>query len=392
MPRLVSLLLLALLWASAPAHAAPERERLRVVSFNVWGLPWGISRQRAERIAALGPALAALKPDVVALQEVWVRADGEALTQALAAAGLVHATHEHAGLLGSGLLVASRYPIEARRFEPYELIGKLHKPYHGDAWARKGILSLTLRTPLGALRLVDTHVHASYGGSEYRDVQAAQLLQLAGAAGDFGANPPPERADAARPPLLLLGDLNVRADSLAFRLLCARADLVPASRELGIDWVLLRDGGGARWKVRKIQETLTDPVDLPSGARPLSDHPAVVADLELQRGPPARWDPPGAQRAWREAAAAARPWLTAQRDLAREWSGRWTGRAVFLTVVGALLLFASHRRSKKRGQCLLAALGLLLLHLAVWAMYLGVVHWRMQEVGLSNALTRLGPE
>jgi endonuclease/exonuclease/phosphatase family metal-dependent hydrolase len=380
-----------ILLTGSPLAAAPrkkQRLRLRVVSWNVWGIPWGLSKQRAERIAAIGPALAQLKPDVVALQEVWVTEDGEALSSVLAAAGLTHSVHESEGLLGSGLLIASRYPLERHTFVPYEQVGKLHKPYHGDAWARKGFLEVQVRTPMGVVRLFDTHLHAGYGSKEYLHVQTAQALQLSSAVGDLGARPPPQRDDPARPPLLLLGDLNATLTSLPFQLLRARCDLTPASETLDIDWVLLRDGGGARWRVRKVTQALTEDVDLPGGARALSDHPAIVADLELIRGGPLKWAPKTVALTWKAAASKAYPWIEAQRDAAGLRSSRWTRRAIILTLLGSLLMFAAHKLRKKKASCLIALGSMLFLHLAVWAMYLGVIHERVEEAGLSAALHR----
>ena len=392
MVRLLALYLALLLslCAGQPAHAAPRRERVRVLSWNVWGLPWGLSEQREARIAAIGARLAALKLDLVLLQEVWVEADGVALGEALAAAGLSHQVHESEGLLGSGLLVASRWPITDSDYTPFELSGKLHKPWHGDAWARKGFLEVRLETPLGRLVVVDTHLHAGYGGVEYEAVQTAQALQLSSALGDLGARPPPQREDGARPPLLLAGDLNVELGSLPFELLRRRCDLRPAKATLGgIDWVLLRDGGGLRWRVKRVEHALREEVELPEGPAPLSDHPAVLAELELLAGGPARWEPAQREREWLSVAREAHPWLSEERDQAGLLAGRWTRRAVVLLLLGGALLWAGHKRKKKRGQCLLALASLCLLHLAVWAMYLGVVHHRLEEAGLGAALSRV---
>lgn len=390
MPRLLALLLALLLpLLGAPADAAPRRQKVRVLSWNVWGLPWGLSKQREERIAAIGARLGELKLDLVLLQEVWVAEDGVALGKALAAAGLSHQVHESEGFLGSGLLIASRWPISGSDYQAFELSGKLHKPWNGDAWTRKGFLELQLDTPLGRLVVVDTHLHASYGGGEYEPVQTAQALQLSSALGDLGARPPPQRDDAARPPLLLAGDLNVELGTLPFELLRRRCDLRPAKPTLGgIDWILLRDGGGLRWRVKRVEHALTEEVELPGGTRPLSDHPAVLAELELLRGAPARWQPQQRQREWLSVAREAHPWLVAQRDRAGVLSGRWTRRALLLLLIGGALLWAGQKRKEKRGHCLLAVASLLLLHLAVWAMYLGVVHHRLEEAGLSAALSR----
>lgn len=390
LPLTLACLLLAL-WC-APSQAK-DRERLRVVNWNVWGLPWGISDAREARLERVAPAVLALEPDLVCLQEVWVEEDGLALIEAFKAGGLEHHAFESSGLLGSGLLIASRYPIQATRYEAFELTGKLHKVWHGDAWARKGALEVRVKTPLGGLRVVNTHLHASYKGDEYTALQIAQAAQLGHFLGDFGINPPQRGGDSARIPLLLLGDLNFRRGEGAFEVLNGIAALdAPSDKLLEIEWLLTRNGGDVQVKVRKLAHALTEEVELGEGSlAPLSDHPALVCDLRLRRGPPQGWSPARDRVAYAAAAARVRPVLVQARDASLADAARWRNRALVLMVLGGLFMFLtqSKRGPKGKGRCCVSCLSFVFLHVAIWAMYLGVVDAGNRAAGLQGALNRL---
>ena len=83
-----SILLAALVMASAPAAYA-EEATLKVLTYNIWGIPI-ITPARSARVEAIGDAIAELAPDLVTLQEVWLEEDAEALRGALEKIGLVH--------------------------------------------------------------------------------------------------------------------------------------------------------------------------------------------------------------------------------------------------------------------------------------------------------------
>src|SRR4051794_33966250 len=75
---LAVLLLLAL---SAVAQAeAPVK--LRVLTWNVWGVPL-VSTHLQARMRALPDAIAALEPDVILLQELWQKDHGELVARGL---------------------------------------------------------------------------------------------------------------------------------------------------------------------------------------------------------------------------------------------------------------------------------------------------------------------
>jgi endonuclease/exonuclease/phosphatase family metal-dependent hydrolase len=360
---------------------------LKVVSYNVWGLPLGIAPNRDERIAAIGPALAKLKPDVVALQEVWIPENGATLMRALADAGLPHSVFQSEGLVGSGLLIASRYPLEVEAFDQYRLAGKPHKFWHGDWWARKGLLIVRVTTPQGMVRVANTHIHARYGTDEYWPVQMSQALQAAKALGTHGEQPPSQAADPARPPVILCGDINSERDGLAFRLLSGRAALHETPGKLRIDWVLARPGGAMGARVVKAKHVLEDPVDLSNGVRArLSDHPCVLATVRLAKGPATPWRPKTDVAAWRSAAADSRPVLETALEAARQSQSRSRGWTLLLLLgVAALFGIARRQRAREKKSCLLPLVTMALLHLAVWALYLGVIYEPTQVAELEFA-------
>ena len=82
----------ALAFTVAPAVHAEAPTPLRILSWNVWGLP-AASTNLEPRMAALPDAIAKLDPDVILLQEVWAESDGVALKRGLARHGYRYASH-----------------------------------------------------------------------------------------------------------------------------------------------------------------------------------------------------------------------------------------------------------------------------------------------------------
>lgn len=259
---------------AAPAPVDFEPLRLRVVTWNVLGLRW-ISPRRAERIAAIAREAAALRPDIVGFQEVFVREDREALAASLRPLGLEHTRHYPSGLVGSGLLLASRYPIESEGFVRFAENGRPEALHHGDWWAGKGLSLVTVKLP-GAvwLYLGNTHMHATYRGN-YHSTKTAQAEQLA---------PWARRVQKTGSPALWMGDWNNRPDN----------DILAPLAEAG-GWKLLTEdktaidhifgsGPGWEWRVTgqgKHNGTLEDAPEVS-----WSDHAARWVEVELRRQVP----------------------------------------------------------------------------------------------------------
>jgi hypothetical protein len=94
--------------------------RLRVATLNVWAIPL-LSERIGSRMREIGRRLAALELDAIAFQEVWTPGARRRLVEAGREAGLGYAWHRNRLILGSGLLVLSRLPIEGADFDRFTL-------------------------------------------------------------------------------------------------------------------------------------------------------------------------------------------------------------------------------------------------------------------------------
>jgi hypothetical protein len=77
------------------------------------------------------------RADLIGFQEAFVNADRVKLIAALRNVGLEHSRYFPSGLVGSGLLLVSRFPIESDGFIRYASNGDPYAPphKHGDWWA-----------------------------------------------------------------------------------------------------------------------------------------------------------------------------------------------------------------------------------------------------------------
>ncbi|MEZ4404703.1 MAG: endonuclease/exonuclease/phosphatase family protein [Kofleriaceae bacterium] len=175
--------------------------RLRLVTLNLWGTEPPLDR----RLALADRQLAALDPDVIALQEVKPHG-GATTAHALAARRGDHVLYAPAirwadgafgpGTVGGeeGLAIVSRWPILARR--------ALRLPYPRPTEARL-LVSAQLATPAGPIWVHTTHLHYRLDDGEAR---AAQVLAVDDAIRQCGRG-------ATDAPQLLCGDFNATADS-----------------------------------------------------------------------------------------------------------------------------------------------------------------------------------
>lgn len=386
-------LVLVLALAALPALAEePKRTEVRLVTFDLAGA--GVPRLDA-RVAKLGEELTRLKPDVVCLQGVWRVEDGAALLESLAGAKLVHGRHWSEGWSGSGLLVASRWPLKEVAFQPFSLAGKPHKPWHGDWYARKGVALVALTTPAGAVQLANLHLHAGHGTEEYLPVQTAQAREAAVLLGDHGVRPPGVAWEPARPPLLLAGALEVGREALPFRLLSAIAALEAPRDDLGSEWVLARPGGGVAVKLARMETVLDKPLDLADGQAPvpLAPGPGRLAVLELRpfgrdAAPPLRDSRP----TFRQVATEAEEAMARARDDAHRWGSSDRAKAVVLLVFAAAFFALSRlvaKLKRKKLGCLVALLSMTFIHVATLYAYLGAVYQRQEQAAYEVARQRL---
>jgi endonuclease/exonuclease/phosphatase family metal-dependent hydrolase len=254
---------------AAPLVRAETPFRLRVLSWNVWGLP-AFSTNLPERMAALPDAIAKLDPDVVLLQEIWAESDGARVRDGLARHGYSHATHlAHTEHGMTGLFTASKLPLKHVGFHPFASGRIGHSIWHLEWIASKGVGSFLLQTPLGELAVQNTHLQAQYETDVYaaeRLSQVSEIVQL-------------NRKSSL--PLVLGGDFNTGSEDLprqALLDLVALSDAMPSPRP---DTIFVRGNQTTAIRVVGSRE-ISEPVRLQNGVTTeLSDHPAVLVDLEL---------------------------------------------------------------------------------------------------------------
>ncbi|GAB4818425.1 hypothetical protein N2152v2_005471 [Parachlorella kessleri] len=216
---------------------------LEVLTLNTWGL-WLVSKRRQQRFQLLAQQLRKTSADVVFLQEVWVRADAQLLTEQAALGVLQHAAHFQGGAIGSGLLVLSRHPILEVGFHPYSARGDPVKVFNGDFFAGKGVGWAALATPAGVVDVFNTHLSANYqqqwqDGKEaaikcrvpvddYAGVRLQQMIELAAYIKG--------RASADAVGTIVAGDFNSAPDTLEVAVFKA---LLPHLRDC---WAEVRPG------------------------------------------------------------------------------------------------------------------------------------------------------
>ncbi|GAA5910642.1 hypothetical protein JCM6882_001047 [Rhodosporidiobolus microsporus] len=212
--------------------AQEGQKKLKVLSLNCWGL-WLVANKRQERLAAIADWIASSSGgrrdsyhsesseaealgegyDVIALQELWVRADFDLVAERAKEAGLVHSRFFYSGAIGSGLALLSRYPITAAFVSPYPLNGFPLHFIEGDFFAGKAVCGITVEVPgVGRVDVLNTHMYAPGGEGDtvtgaHRVAQAWELARLAVAKAERGRH------------VIVMGDLNSQPHSIIIQML-----------------------------------------------------------------------------------------------------------------------------------------------------------------------------
>lgn len=191
---------------------------LKIVTFNIQNT-WVVGLNREERMLAIARKLTELDPDIVGFQEAFVPRERQLLIDKLKATSrLQHDYYFRSGLVGSGKLVMSAYPIREVFFYRYKVTGDWYKFWEGDWWAGKGCGLARIEIPdVGVIDFYNTHIQAGYGNPLYRGVKEAQCRELA------------EFINAScwlEHLIILVGDLNTRIGDVAHDTLVVLANLI----------------------------------------------------------------------------------------------------------------------------------------------------------------------
>jgi endonuclease/exonuclease/phosphatase family metal-dependent hydrolase len=263
----------------------------RALTYNIWGLPWPLIRD-SSRIADIAKTLAGTGADVIAIQEAF-----DSSTSVLE--GIPEYPYFTRGdgpsfptkLVGSGLLILSRWPIVRSATTRYTYCRGT------DCNAAKGVLfARILVEGKGEVDVFDTHMNADDQNADIRKEQLKQYVEFA-------------RNYIGPRTALFLGDFNFAPDSdeyayftsslEAHDLYAEYAAAQPADssfdkngytsdwernpniphsdRRQRIDYIFYRGPSG---DAPRIFSTKID-YDSPLGGRHLSDHFAVLTELDL---------------------------------------------------------------------------------------------------------------
>ncbi len=138
---------------------------LHLLTFNVWGLPWPVARDRRRRFEGILASLSQRRDHLVGVQELWSGAS-------LPLPGLLRGgTARDSGLALGGQLVEPHHEPRLDHF------GVSRGP---DGFKAKGVLSLHVDVPdVGRLRVLVTHLQAGAAHASVRARQTDTLLEIA---------------------------------------------------------------------------------------------------------------------------------------------------------------------------------------------------------------------
>ncbi len=269
--------------------------RLRLLTFNVWALPWPVARDTSTRLSAIGAQLPILDADVVALQEVWTPAARDVLVEAGRRSGYRQIWHKSAPTDSGGLLILSRLPIREAHFTTFRMNGLPQRVQHAEYYSGKGFVILSVEAPDGVFSLATTHLHARYARSkdtyEYTGHRAAQIVEFAAALAKV------------QQPIVALGDFNLRERSPEYRCLMGLTGLRDLARELDrrqdtilrdnpyrhrdqkrggrIDYIFVRDGAARAVRPLHLRRVFDDYLQIDGQPGAYSDHAGLLAEVEI---------------------------------------------------------------------------------------------------------------
>jgi endonuclease/exonuclease/phosphatase family metal-dependent hydrolase len=338
--------------------------RVRVATLNVWALPEPFSERLTGRMKAIGARMAELDLDIMAFQEVWTAEAHHRLRDAGRRVGLVHKWHNHSSVGGSGLLVLSRLPIEARRFDRFALQGLPERVDQADYYGGKGFVQLRIQTDHGPITFIDTHLHARYQGNVshgYRWYRAGQIVELGMA------------AHKVRDPIIAVGDFNIVEDQPEYAILTGFTRLRDVAAELGrrqptvptqnayrvgsknprrIDYVFARDGSELGLTPVHIERVFDKPFELGGSRANHSDHAGVLAEIEVSenRRPIAAPDRSAIELA-AHMLSEGRADAEQRQQGRRAWAGIGFGCATLASVGGRSVEMSRRRLLRRSLQC-----------------------------------------
>lgn len=331
--------------------------RLRVFNLNCWGIPY-LSKHLSDRMKRLGDFLNVESFDLALLEEVWSEQDFQYLRQKLLPT-YPAAHYFRSGIIGSGLCVFSKHPIQELTQHVYTLNGYPYMLQHGDWFCGKAVGLLVLHLSGLVLNAYVTHLHAEY--SRQKDIYLAHRVAQAWELAHFIQHTS-KKADV----VLLCGDLNLHPKDLGCRLLkewtglrdayletrdfkgseegCTmvpencyvnQQELEPFPCGIRIDYVLFKAVSGFYISCKTLKTTTGHD---PHSGTPLSDHEALMATLCVRHSPPQHNPTSSHGPAERSPLVSVLKEAWAELDLGVAQARWWTSFAGYMIGLGLFLL------------------------------------------------------
>jgi endonuclease/exonuclease/phosphatase family metal-dependent hydrolase len=137
--------------------------QLKIVSFNIWDLPYWFVKNRQERILQIANYLQKLDAEIVCLQESFDIQHRRLLYERLgveryyASGGFEETRKVPFAVFDTtgGLVIFSKFPIIQHQFTPFNHF----TPSVVERIGRKGVLEATIKTPYGTIQVFNIHLH-----------------------------------------------------------------------------------------------------------------------------------------------------------------------------------------------------------------------------------------
>ncbi len=245
---------------------------LKVATFNIHDL-YLASEDRPLRMRSIGAKLMILDPDIVGFQEAFIESDRAILLKELESTRLKYHQYYPSGSVGSGLLIASAFPIKEVYFHRFTTSNPFYKIWEGDWWAGKGVALARLELPEGHIDFYNAHAQAGYGNPAYDLVRNEQMAELA----DFI-----KRSHSVSAPALLAGDMNCRIEDTEFQTAVNGAGLERVMvGESRIDHLFARTDERYAFEVLRT-EPIEAVVKLGEKEISLSDHTGYMSTITIR--------------------------------------------------------------------------------------------------------------
>jgi endonuclease/exonuclease/phosphatase family metal-dependent hydrolase len=213
---------------SETAKTPMSKIQLKVLSWNLHGLAWPLSKDPGGRMDRVSAKVRDLSPDIVLLQEVWLGSHVDRLVLPLQPDWTPIVMKRRSSRPVGGLLTlikssAGWRALSAPEFHAFAASAPIWRIWEGDGLGGKGVLAVDLERGGQHIIAVNTHLQSQYSGNDYSEVREAQLFELREVV--FNCH--------ATIPAIVAGDFNTESrESLYSHIAALGTDLTAEARQV----------------------------------------------------------------------------------------------------------------------------------------------------------------